>query len=250
MGFGFLTAGYYLTYLVGMIWKDELWGALIVLLGCVAIAMGLQKLSEYEKSFRSAMTFDLLMLLPALYRVFAWLSENLLWNTVIFSDTVTLAVDLAEFAIFLGFEASLLLSVRRLATGVEVPKIVQAAWRNLIFLGLYGGVSAVAYLPVSFAVYFSLCAMLLQILYHILIGIMLASCYMRICDEGDEEMPLKKSRFAWVNKMREERAAREQRAADSVTEYAEARLRKKQAARQRREHERKEARGNKKQRRR
>ena len=66
---------------------------------------------------------------------------------------------------------------------------------------------------------------------------------MRICDEGDADMPLKKSRFAWVNRIREERARREQRAVDSVTEYAEEQLRKRNAERERRLKEYKEKHG-------
>ena len=69
---------------------------------------------------------------------------------------------------------------------------------------------------------------------------------LRICDEGDKDMPLKKSRFAWVNKMREERARREQRAADSVTEFAEARLRRKREERERYEAERERRQGSRK----
>ena len=77
-------------------------------------------------------------------------------------------------------------------------------------------------------------AMLLQIVYHVLVGVMLVSCYMRICDAEDEDMPLRRSRFAWVNRIREERARREQAAADSVTKYAEDKLKKRREERERR----------------
>lgn len=244
MGFGILTVGYYIAYLVGMIWQSEIWGALLILLGCVMIAAALLRLSEYEQGFRHALFFGILLILTAVYRVLFWLSSNLLWDVAFFSDYVSEIVLIVEFILFLVFQGLLLLSVRKLASDVEVPKIVSSATRNLVFLGIFGVIRLVAALPFPAAAYFSLSATLVQIVYHILIGIMLGSCYMRICDEGDEDMPLKKSRFAWVNRFREERARREQRAADSVTEYAENKLRKQKAEREKILGERKENRKN------
>ena len=234
MGFGILIAGYYMTYLLGMIWKKELWGGLLILLGCVVIAMALLRLSEYEGRFRYAQIFNALMLLPALYRILKWLSDNLLWDAPFFSEKGISAVGYVEFALFFGFGVALLAAIRSLATDVEETKTVLAATRNLAFLGIYAVLWVVASLPFEFARYFALSAMLVQLVYLVLMGVMLVGCYMRICDESDADMPLRKSRFAWVNRIREARAEREQRAADSVTEYAERKLRRQREERGRR----------------
>lgn len=233
MGFGILTVGYYLTYLVGMIWKDEIWGLLLLLSGCFVIAAALRRLSEYEATFRNALVFDLLMLLPAAYRTLGWLSDHLLWDLPIFGKTVLQIAEYAELLIFFAFGLTLLLSIRKLAVDVDDLRIVTSATRNLVFLGIYTVLWFLSSLPTPVRGVFALMAMLVQIVYLILMGVMLVSCYMRICDEGDEEMPLPKSRFAWVNKLREERARREQRAADSVTEYAERKLKRQKEERER-----------------
>ena len=234
MGFGILIAGYYMTYLLGMIWKAELWGGLLILLGCVLTALALLRLSEYESSFRYAQVFNALMAGPALYRVLTWLSDHFLWDAAVFSEAGLNVVGYVEFALFFGFGITLLRAVRTLASDVEESAIVLAAIRNLTFLCIYAVFWIIASLPFDFARYFSLGAMLVQIVFLVLMGIMLVKCYMRICDEEDADMPLRKSRFAWVNRMREARAEREQRAADSVTEYAERKLRRQREERERR----------------
>ncbi len=232
MGFGILTFGYYLAFLVGMLWQSEIWGILLLLLGCVMIMVALASLMEYESLFRNALFFSLFLAVSAFYRLLFWLSEQFLWDASAFSDSVFDAVKIAEFLIFAAFQVLLLLAVRRLANDVENPKIVASATRNTVFLGLYVAVQLLSVTPFPAAAYFALSARLIQIVYHVLIGVMLVTCYMQICDEGDVDMPLKKSRFAFVNKIREERARREQAAADSVTKYAEDRLRKRREKRE------------------
>lgn len=233
MGFGILTVGYYLTYLLGMIWKDEIWGILMIVLGCITLLLALLRLSEYESSFRLVIPFDALMLLPTAYRLLSWLSGAFLWDLPFLNPTMDAVSRYAEFGLFLTFGVTLLYAVREIATDVEDTRIVTASVRNLVFLGIYAICQALTLLPFEFAGLFALGAMLVQLVFHVLMGVMLVSCYMRICDESDRDMPLKKSRFAWVNRMREARAEREQRAADSVTEYAENRLRKKREERER-----------------
>ena len=234
MGFGVLTVGYYITFLVGMIWQSEIWGVLLLLLGCILMMAGLNSLSEYEQSFRRALIFSAVLTLSAIYRTAQLLSEQLLFDAPIFSESVLSVVEIVEFLAFVVFQVLMLLALRRLASDVENPRIIGSATRNTVVLGLYAAVQLLSVTPFTAAAYFKLSARLLQIVYHVLIGIMLITCYMQICDEEDLDMPLKKSRFAFVNRIREERARREQAAADSVTKYAEDRLRKKREQREER----------------
>ena len=260
MGFGILLVGYYLTFLLGDLWKgdlhkdfdniDILW-PLLLLLGSAIVLTALTRLTEYEKSFRVPMIFGCVMTLPALYRVLSWMSVAFLWGeTALFSDAVKAGVEYMEFILTLGFGISLLLAVRKLASDVEDSKIVVASVRNLVFLGLFTILWIVSQIPFPYARLVEDASFVTKIIYHILVSVMFISCYMRICDESDKDMPIKQSRFAWVNKIREERARREQRAADSVTEYAENKLRKQRAEREKILRERKENRKNGKGRRR
>ena len=74
---------------------------------------------------------------------------------------------------------------------------------------------------------------LLYFAWIILDLVLIFKCYAKICDEDDVDMPLKKSRFAFVNKFREETARREQKAADESVEYARQKLEKRRQDRQR-----------------
>lgn len=234
MGFGILTAGYYIAFLVGMMWQSEIWGILLILLGCAMLLYAISRLMEYEYSFRNALFFGVVLLLPSVYRLLFWLSENFLWELPVFSDSIFETVKLAEFVAFAAFQLTLLLAIRKLARDVDNPRIAASTERNMVCLGLYVAVQLISKTPFSAAVYFAFSAMLLQIVYHVLVGVMLVSCYMRICDAEDADMPLRRSRFAWVNRIREERARREQAAADSVTKYAEDKLKKRREERERR----------------
>ena len=236
MGFGILIAGYYITYLVGMVWSAEIYGVLLILLGYLLMATALVRLMEYERGFRYALLLDALLCAPALYRIFAWLSENLLWDLSMFSGVFSEIAQAVELLLFVGYQITLLLAVRRLAREVELPKIATSAVRNLVVLGFYAALAIFVRIPLpavkSIYPYLAGPTVLLQVVFYVLMGVMLVSCYMRISDEQDVDMPLKKSRFAWVNRVREERARREQAAADSTREYAESRLRKRQAERE------------------
>jgi hypothetical protein len=48
-----------------------------------------------------------------------------------------------------------------------------------------------------------------------------------ICPEGQEDMPRKKSRFAFINKFREIRDAKDEKAMEEMKNYYEEKLRKK-----------------------
>ena len=60
-------------------------------------------------------------------------------------------------------------------------------------------------------------ALILSLATAILNSIMLFSCYGKICDENDVDMPQKPSRFAFVNRMR---AERDERAAERAARRA------------------------------
>jgi hypothetical protein len=236
MGFGILIAGYYTTYLIGMLMVSEIYGALIVLFGYLVMASALLRLSEYHDGFRSALFFDGFIALFALYRVLYCLSDMLLWQSGIFSEGVRYYAELVEILLFLCLHVTLLLAVRGLAASVELPKVVFSSVRNLVVLGIYTVLSIMVRLPAEtvgeWVKYLAGPTALLQIAFYILMAVLLTTCYMRISDESDVDMPLRPSRFKWLNRFREETARREQAAADSTREYAEQRLRERQRARE------------------
>lgn len=233
MGFGILFFGYFIANLMSL----NSYGALFTFLGYLLMGRAFLQLAEYEKKFLYALYASLPLGLIALYRIVGLCSELFLWNLPIFGEVAGRVTTLLEFVAFLVFHVFLVYAIRRQATAVELPALSKAAVRNLIVVSVYALAVTVGHLPFGFVDdwynrYFSFPIVLLQLISYLLMLVLIARCYMWICPEGDEEMPLKKSRFALVNKIREETAKREQQAADSTKEYAEEKLRKRKEARE------------------
>ena len=135
------------------------------------------------------------------------------------------------------FHACLLYAIYKIARETEVEKISYAATRNFIFMCVYEVLCVVSYLPFAFVEdykrYFSMPIILLYFGLIILNLVLVFSCYANICDENDIDMPLKKSRFEFVNKIREETARREQKAADESVEYAKRKMEERRNKRRR-----------------
>lgn len=236
MGFGILIAGYYTTYLIGMLMKSEWYGAAIMLCGYFLMASALMRLTEYEMRFRNALYFETFLICYEIYHLLAVLDGAFLWGNPVFSGTIAAAMQYVEILLFLAFHVFLLLAIRRLASDVDLPKVMSASVRNIVVLGTYTALAIFLRLPIPFVKenggYFVGASMLLQMLFYLLMAVLLLSCYMRISDESDVDMPTKKSRFAWVNRMREARDEREQRAIDSTRAYAEEKIRKRRESRE------------------
>ena len=129
----------------------------------------------------------------------------------------------------------MLYAILQIAKETEVQKIRVSSVRNFVFMCIYELLLIVAYLPFPFVEsykrYFSMPIILLYFVLIVLNLVLIFTCYANICDEGDVDMPLKKSRFAFINKIREETARREQKAADDSVEYAKKKLEERQRKR-------------------
>jgi hypothetical protein len=118
---------------------------------------------------------------------------------------------------------------------IEAKNLPYTAARNFALICVYQLLLAITWLPFAFVEeykrYFSMPIYLLYFAWIILDLVLIFKCYANICDEGDVDMPLKKSRIAFVNKIREETARREQKAADDSVEYAKQKLEERQRKR-------------------
>ena len=57
--------------------------------------------------------------------------------------------------------------------------------------------------------------------------VMLFSCYMRICEEGDEDMPTRPSKIKLVNKMNDALNKKQEQIIESQRQYQEEKAKKK-----------------------
>ena len=232
MGFGLLFLGYFTV--IFMSWHT--FGSLVQLAGYGVILLALMKLRRYHRSFDLACVGTAVMLavtaVIAVGDVSDFLYENLILSSRFFSDSLSSVMEYVDQAAFLIFHALLLWGIRMIARETEVLRLEANAVRNFIFIFLYEIVAVAAILPIAFLrslrAELVLISLLLYFICTILNLVLFASCYARICDEGDVDMMRKASRFAFVNRFREASEQREQKNFESGQAYRAKREEKKQ----------------------
>ncbi|MBR2388306.1 MAG: hypothetical protein IKB02_06005 [Clostridia bacterium] len=237
MGFGLLFLGYFMAHLMSVFSL----GCLVRLAGFMLMIYAFTRLHKYNVSFRFPFYSAFAMLGVTLADCYGKIGELLYDNLIVdsfslpegFFETVASADDVFSFL----FHACLLYAILSIAKETEVEKIRVAAVRNFVFICLYAVLIIVSKLPFSFVEsykrYFSMPVILFYFAIIILNLVLIFTCYANICDESDIDMPLKKSRFEFINKFREETARREQKAADDSVEYAKKKLEERREKRRR-----------------
>ena len=223
MGFGLLFVGYFAVTFLTL----NTVGFLIRLVGYGIILSALGKLRQYHRAFGLAWWGGVLMLLVsaalAVAGVSEFLYESLLISSRWVSEFAMNVLGYVEQTCSLVFHALLLWAIRGIALETEENKIAVNAVRNFVFLCIYEIVYLVGILPVE-AIHnatarLGMIALLVYLVCVVLNLILFGSCYARICDENDVEMQRKPSRFAFVNRMREENERRAQKAAEETRAY-------------------------------
>ncbi len=228
MGFGLLFFG----YLAATLMTINKLGFSIRIVGYVIVIIASCKLSKYNRSFNVLTLSGVLMLaisvMLAISSVSQLLYDALLISNQPFSQTYVRVCAYAEMVAFLLFNSALLYAIRAISIETGVLRNSAAALRNLIFVFAYVILYAASSLPFSFAKYLAPTAFMIYFFFIVLNLILIFSCYARICDECDVDMERKPSRFAFVNKMREEAAQREKETAEYRLEKRDRKRRKKQ----------------------
>ena len=227
MGFGLLFIGYFMAAFMSM---SPLGGYLIRLVGYAIILYSALKLKRYNKDFRYlCMGAAMMITLSSIIALSAIFDD--ITSISLFSDNIKNLIGHIERAAYVLFTCSMCLPIRSIAKETEVEKIAVSSVRNLIFTVIYLILYLVAYIPLPFIndykAYFGTPVFILYIVIIFMNLFMLFSCYAKICDESDVEMAQKPSRFAFVNRFREEnerrRAEADARAEQKKREKAERR---------------------------
>lgn len=230
MGFGLMLVGFLITYVVAL----NTYGVAFRLLGYLIITYAAHKLSVYEKSFRfvffSAITLVLSSVMGIMSVSVGFMYDNMILDSDPFGARYDAVMSYVEAALVLALQLVLLFAIRRIAKETEVSKIELNAGRNIFFVVLYYLLSIVGYLPFPFKEdYARYMGLPITLLYFVWIAFQIGlifSCYARICDESDVEMERKPSRFAFVNKFREELDEKQERAKASAEQYRREKLEK------------------------
>ena len=217
MGFGLLFLGYFVATFMTL----HAFGSLVRVIGFGLVLMAALRLRQYHRAFDWMGLGTVLMLLfslsLAVFDTADWLGFGF------FPENGKVILGYVEQGISLIFQVLMLSAIRAIAKETGVDKIASNAIRNFVFVCLYYLVYLVRFLPVASiqatAGELAWIAWMLYLAWQILDLLLIGSCYMRICDESDEEMERKPSRFAFVNKLRAENERRTEKARREYAEY-------------------------------
>ena len=228
MGFGLLLMGYFL----GMVMSLNIFGAFFRLAGFALAAYAARKLSDYHKGFSFLTLASIISVavsaLGAISSLSAFLYDNMIIAEKLIGDGLATAFGYARYGAELVFTVALCVAISLIAKETGEIKLRYVAIRNLALYCVYFVLQIICWLPHEYVgtllqiTALPAVAQLAGFALILLNLLMIFSCYRRICDESDVDMPQKPSRFEFVNQMRAEREekekARQAKFAKSATE--------------------------------
>lgn len=218
MGFGLLLIGYIFAFTAKIGLGPYHFAGMA--LGGFLTYLGLSELKKYSPVFIYAQIVNVALILCSFFKTLVWANDSFALSLSILNDNVSIGYQFVEFGVTLLFDLSLLYGIADLARRVDHDEIKGKAYRNMIFVGIYYVYQIVMFFPIANDILMSFLP-ILQLIYSAINALLIFKCYAMICPEGDEEMPRKPSRFAFINKIRAEREAREQKAIEETKQYYE-----------------------------
>ncbi len=236
MGFGYLTIGYLVTFVLYLPAQALGVGTLALLIGYGTMLLGLCQLNRFQFRFAYAKWLLLPLIVTALYDCAHSLSELFLWDLPLFQTAVTSVIDWIKFILLILFNFLMLYAIRALAEQVELPRTVMASIRNLVFVALYAVLYLIGNLPIenikTVQGYLVFPVTLLQMVWIVCNLILLISCAKNICAEGNEEIEPKRYRWEWINRIGDAYENNRQRSIDRLRQETEEKLQKRKEARE------------------
>ena len=218
MGFGLLLIGYIFAFTAKIGLGPYHFAGMA--LGGFLSYLGLSELKKYSPVFIYSQILSIALLLCSFFKTVTWADESFALGLGLTAENISTIYQFVEFGISLLFNFALLYGIADLARRVEHVEIKGKAYRNMIFVGIYNVYHTVMFFPIANDILMSFLP-ILQFVYTLINTLLIFKCYAMICPEGDESMPRKPSRFAFINKIREERDAREQKAIEETKKYYE-----------------------------
>lgn len=226
MGFGILFLG----YIIMSVFSLNPFGAIAQLLGYSIITYALVKLSPYAKNFKIAVYTVIPLTATSAFSSVLTVCERIGLGTSGLDGVKEILGPVVAVLVF-AFHLFLLFGIREIAIFTELPKIADRAVRNFVVGVFYFALTLIGSFDIpalaDFAKYFGLPTLLIGLLWFVLNIVLIYSCYMWICLEGDENMERKRSRFEIINKLNDAFDKKEEEAIKSTIEYAHSKKRKK-----------------------
>ena len=217
MGYGYLLIG----YIFATVFSYNPFGYVFLFIGSALMILGLITLRRYDRSYLPPLIGAGLMLLDALYETVYGFSQLFGADPGAF-----LPKEVQEYIRFgtgLVFHAVLIFATYRFCKMLDVKKGMTGAIRNAVVLSFYYVIVFISMLDVPFhedyMKVFALPMILIMFGAYFSMALMLFTCYKEICPEGDEEMPRKPSRFAFVNRIRTVVDRHNEKSSQAAQEY-------------------------------
>ena len=218
MGFGLLLIGYIFAFTAKIGLGPYHFAGMA--LGSFLSFLGLSELKKYSPVFIYSQIINIVLIFCSFFKTLIWADESFALGLGITTGNIYIAYQLVEFGVSLIFNLTLLYGIANLARRVDHAEIKGKAYRNMAFVGIYNAYQIAMFFPIANDILMSFLP-ILQFVYSAIVALLIFKCYAMICPEGDETMPRKPSRFAFINKIRAEQDAREQQAIEEAKKYYE-----------------------------
>ena len=205
MGYGLVLLGYSLTFFVSL----SLYGWVVRLLGYVVMAYGLYKLRDYFPSYALSLFTVLALFLVGLGEAGCELAALFGAEGI---EGIKTVVYYIRDGLVLVFHIFFLIScyIAFGVVGLEDKRVSAVTDIFAVVLGY------VLYVLAALGVIGANISLLAQIIWMIMVFVLILSCYMRICPEGDENMPRRESKIGFINKFSEALEKRENEAIEKT----------------------------------
>ena len=202
MGYGFVLIGYALTFFTSL----TLYGWVFRLLGYVSMAWGLYKLKDYFPSYKLSLAAVAALTVTGLCEAGAEILSALGSADELFKTVVFYTRD----ALVLVFHILFLIStyIAFGVVGMTDKKVNAVTDICAVALGY------VFYILAALKIVESSVAIFVQMIWTVMVFLLILGCYMRICPEGDENMPRRESKIPFINKFSEALEKRENEAVE------------------------------------
>lgn len=226
MGFGPLLVGYFTQYVVSLGLGDYLFAGMLA--GFSLMIWGLYELRRYCPTFIYAIIIAGLLLMCGFFEAAAYFDATFMLGLNISNENVMLVFDWIELILNVIFNFTLLYGIADISKRVDYLKTRDMAFSNMVFVGGFNVFQIIMLIPQIIPTeekgFFLTLLIFAQLLYAILNTVLIFRCYAMICPEGEEDMPRKPSKFAFINKLRAKQDERDEKAIESTKAYVEKKL--------------------------
>jgi|GEM_PF-1671151 len=212
MGFGYYVLGYLFTYVMSI----NPYRFAFLPIGFAFFTLGTMELKKYNRKFSYFIPVLGTAFIVSLCGVFFGVNNTFLTNPIVVPSAAQTIYEWLDFALRAIVMTATVFYLRVMSLEVELPKKAKWATYNVLLTVVYYVMDLLATLGISDLIPF---AAFIGIIMAASNFFLLFSCYMMICPEGQEDMPRRKSRFAFINKMNDFRDRKEQETIETSKAY-------------------------------